>query len=157
VEAVVVLGFGNRGSRINLVNRYRVRAALRSRSAGTDSLLVVCGGAVAGAVPEADLLAAHARALGYRGRVAFDRESRSTWENVRNAIPYLEDADQIKIVSNSLHSEKARIYLARMRPDLAARLRRADEHRFGELVLVKPFAAIRGLWELRGARRSVTP
>lgn len=148
-EAVVVLGYRNEGERINAVNRFRVRAALRTLDpAAGESVLVCCGGAVGGPVPEAELLARHARALGYEGEFLLEAESASTWENVQNAIPLIEDADSIAIVSNPLHAEKARAYLALARPDLAARLRRAEEYRPGELLWLKPLATVLGLGDL---------
>lgn len=49
LDAVVVLGYRNRGARANYINRYRVRAGLRSLDPATDdSVLVLCGGTVAG-------------------------------------------------------------------------------------------------------------
>lgn len=150
-DAVVVLGYRNRGARANYVNRYRVRAGLRSLAPTADeSVLVLCGGAVAGEVPEADLLERCARdEHGYTGAVRLDRESTTTWENVRNAIPLVEDADTIAIVSSSLHAEKARAYLWQLRPDLARRLRQGEDYRVGELALLKPLAALLGLRNLR--------
>ena len=59
---------------------------------------------------------------GYSGVLITELTSRSTWENVRNAIPFIEDADRIKFVSNSLHAEQGRVYLRQLRPDLADRL-----------------------------------
>jgi uncharacterized SAM-binding protein YcdF (DUF218 family) len=154
-EAVVVLGFRNKGRRANYINRYRVRAGIRSLDpAARERVLVLCGGAVAGSETEAGLMARYAReGLGYGGRIVLDRTSRSTWQNVQNAIPLIEGAESIKIVSNSLHAEKARAYLQQLRPDLAARLRRGADYRFGELILVKPFVALLGLRELRSLRR----
>jgi uncharacterized SAM-binding protein YcdF (DUF218 family) len=150
-EAVVVLGYRNRGRRANFVNRWRVRAGLRSLSSGR-SRLVLCGGAAGGPVAEATLMAEYARQRGYRGSVELETESRSTWENVLGAVPLIEDAGRIKIVSNSLHAEKARHYLRRQRPDLADRLVRAEDHRFGELLLLKPVLAGLGRWKLRRLR-----
>ena len=153
-EAIVVLGFRNPGHRANLINRWRVRAALRSRQPGLGpSRLVLSGGAAAGTVPEADLMAAYARdERGYPGVLITEPRSFSTWENVENAIPFIEDADRIKIVSNSLHAEQARHYLRQLRPDLAERLVPAADYRFGELILVKPLLAALGRWRLREAR-----
>ncbi|MBM7026464.1 YdcF family protein [Clavibacter zhangzhiyongii] len=152
-EAVVVLGFGNAGARANRVNRYRVRAALRSmdpRAAST--VLVLCGGSVMGDEPEARILARYARELGYRGPVVLEEASRSTRENVANAIPLVEDADTIRIVSDPVHAEEARVHLRAARPDLADRLARGREYRFGEVTWMKPLAIAVAL--LRRAREA---
>jgi uncharacterized SAM-binding protein YcdF (DUF218 family) len=147
-EAVVVLGYRNRGRRANAVNRWRVRAGLRSVEGA--AVLVLSGGAVAGGRTEAELMAAYARDVcRYRGPIVVDGESRSTWQNVTNVIPLIEDADRIKIVSHSLHAEKAREYLWRQRPDLAARLVRGRDYRLGEWLLVKPALAVLGRRNLR--------
>ena len=150
-EAVVVLGFRNRGTRANYLNRYRVRAGLRSiDAAATESVVVFCGGSVGGATAEAELMARYARdRCGYRGPMNLDTVSRTTRQNVENAIALVEGADVVKIVSNSLHAEKARAYLWIRRPDLAARLARGRDYRFGEITLVKPVAAFFGLRALR--------
>jgi uncharacterized SAM-binding protein YcdF (DUF218 family) len=152
-EAVVVLGYGNRGERANFVNRYRVRAGIRSLGRSADSILVMCGGTVEGDVPEAVVMERYAREeLDYTGRIVIEPDSRSTWENIENAIPLIEHADVIKIVSNSPHAEVAREYLWQLRPDLAERLVRADDHRFGEIVPLKIGAALRLLlfrWQHR--------
>ena len=143
-EAVVVLGYGNHGERANFVNRYRVRAGIRSIDRTAESVLVLCGGTVHSEVPEAELMERFARdELEYTGRMVLEPDSRSTWQNIANAIPLIEHADTIKIVSNSPHAEVAREYLWQQRPDLAERLVRADEHRFGEIVPMKIGAALR--------------
>ncbi|WP_235146997.1 MULTISPECIES: YdcF family protein [unclassified Amycolatopsis] len=150
-EAVVVLGYRNRGSRANFVNRWRVRAAVRSQAPGP-SRLVLCGGAVGGTETEAALMARYAREYGYRGELMLETESRSTRENVLGAVPLIEDADRIKIVSDSLHAEKARHYLRRHRPDLAERLVPGRDYRFGEWLAVKPVLAVMGKRSLRRTR-----
>jgi uncharacterized SAM-binding protein YcdF (DUF218 family) len=150
-EAVVVLGFRNRGARANLVNRWRVRAALRSIDQGLESRLVLSGGPVGSAVPEARILAAYAAGLGCSVPVVLEETSRTTWENITHVVPLVEDADIIKIVSQPAHALKARTYLQRQRPDLAARLAPARDHVLGEWVLAKPVLAVHGLLSLRGA------
>ncbi len=56
-EAVVVLGFENRGERANYLNRYRVRAWLQSLDPNaTESVLIFC----CGDVPAAELMARYA-------------------------------------------------------------------------------------------------
>jgi uncharacterized SAM-binding protein YcdF (DUF218 family) len=152
-EAVVVLGYGNRGDRANFINRYRVRAGIRSVDRDAHSTVVMCGGTVEGDVPEAVIMEQYAREeLDYTGRIVLEPDSRSTWENIENAIGLIEHADRIKIVSNSPHAEVAREYLRQQRPDLADRLVRADEHRFGEIVPMKIGASLRLLlfrWQHR--------
>lgn len=147
LEAVVVLGFRNGGTRANLVNRWRVRAGIRSLSPGArDRVLVLCGGAVAGTTPEAELMQRYARdELGYTGEILVEPESRTTSENIRNALPLIEDAATIKIVSNAIHAAVGRALLREQRPALAGRLRRGDDYRFGEQPLIKVYAMYRGL------------
>jgi uncharacterized SAM-binding protein YcdF (DUF218 family) len=88
---------------------------------------------------------------GYRGEIVLEDESRSTWENVENAIPLIDGFERIKIVSNPFHAEKARLYLARQRPDLAVRLVRGADYRFGEWMPLKVVFAAYGRWQLRSA------
>ncbi|MDO4242587.1 MAG: YdcF family protein [Actinomyces sp.] len=147
VEAVVVLGFADPGATAGFVNRRRVAYALRSQR-GRRSTLIASGGAVAGPVPEAELLAAHARALGYGGALVTEPASGSTWENIRNVIPLIEGAQRIVVVSDAVHAAKARYYLRLQRPDLAARLAPADDHRLGEDLLLKLPTAALGLADL---------
>ncbi|EEZ77810.1 hypothetical protein HMPREF0972_01974 [Actinomyces sp. oral taxon 848 str. F0332] len=116
-------------------------------------MLVLCGGAVSGPVPEAEVMESYARARGYEGPIRLDRESRSTLQNIENAIPLIEDAASVAIVSNSVHALKGRILLRGLRPDLADRLVRGADYRFGEQILVKPIAAVVGLADLRALRR----
>jgi len=154
-EAVVVLGYRNRNpSRANALNRWRVRAALRSADAGAQSRFVFCGGsAFSGRPSEAVLMARYAAERGFDGPMVLEDRSRTTWQNIENAVPLIEDAARIKIVSNPLHALKARMYLHRIRPDLAQRLVRADDYRLGEWALLKPVFAAYGLWDLRSATR----
>ncbi|MFP3398273.1 YdcF family protein [Brevibacterium sp. H602] len=158
-QIIIVLGYANRGLRPNAINRFRVRAGLRSIvPAARSTLLIFCGGAVTGRTPEALILERFARdELGYTGRAVLEEQSITTWENIANAIPIIDreltPATTISIVSNSHHAEKARDHLWQMRPDLARRLVRGGDYRFGEQPLVKPIAAVRGLLALRALDR----
>lgn len=155
-EAVVVLGYRDAGPRANFVNRYRVRVGLRSRSRqASESVLVLCGGPVGGAVPEAELMARYARELGYTGPIRLDTESRTTAENIRNAIPLIEGADAIKIVSHAPHAVVGREYLWQLRPDLAARLVRGDDDRIGEAPVLKIAAAVIATRHRLARRRTI--
>lgn len=75
--------------------------------------------------------------------------SSSTWENVRNVLPLVEEYDWTAFASNGLHAAKARLYLARQRPDLGGRLVAADDYRLGEMTWMKPLFAVVGLMKLR--------
>ena len=161
-EAVVVLGYRNRGHGANIINRWRVRAGIRSLDPMTvRHCLILCGGSVAGSSSEASVMARYAtQACGYDGDLALEELSHSTWENIERAVPLLEEFDRIKIVAEPLHAEKARRYLRRQRPDLAARLVRGSEYRFGERMALKPLLAAHGRWKLHlsgiGTRREGT-
>ena len=153
-QIIIVLGYANRGQRPNGINRFRVRAGLRSIDpAARSTLLIFCGGAVTGRTSEALILERFARdGLGFTGRALLERQSATTWENIANAIPIIDreltPVTTISVVSNSHHAEKARDHLWQMRPDLARRLVRGGDYRFGEQPLVKPIAAVRGLLAL---------
>ena len=150
-EVVVVLGYRNPQVTANVVNRWRVRAGLRSiADNGRDTRVIFSGGAVGTDATEAQLMADYATSiLEFDGTVVLEEDSRTTWENVTNVIPLLEDVDRIKIVSQPAHALKARAYLRRQRPDLADRLVPADDYRLGEWLIVKPLLALYGLWTLR--------
>jgi uncharacterized SAM-binding protein YcdF (DUF218 family) len=152
-EAVVVLGYRNPDrDRINWLNRWRVRAGLRSIDRGaTKTRLVFSGGPY-----EAQLMARYAtEQRGYTGDVVVEDVSRTTWENVEQVIPSVEDVERIKFVSNPLHAQKARLYLRILRPELAARMVQAADYRVGEWAPLKPLFALYGLRDLAKARRNL--
>ena len=158
-EAVVVLGFRNRDrERANAINRWRVRAGLRSIDPqARSSRLILCGAAYHHDGPsEAALMARYARKeRGFTGDLLIEEESRSTWQNVANAIPLIEDTERIKVVSHSLHAQRARLYLQHQRPDLARRMVLAADYRPGEWVLLKPFFAGYELLKIAKAKRTL--
>lgn len=152
-EAVVVLGYRNPQPTANAINRWRVRVGIRSVSAdrARGTRVIFSGGAVGSGAAEAHLMADYARSvLAFDGTVVLEDRSATTWENIRNVIPLLEEVDRIKIASQPAHALKARAYVRRQRPDLARRLVRADDYRPGEWTVVKPLLALYGLWTLRG-------
>ncbi|MFF8959514.1 YdcF family protein [Streptomyces sp. NPDC014894] len=153
-EAVVVLGYRNPQPTANFINRWRVRAGIRSAADGArDTRVIFSGGVTSDGASEARLMADYAESvLAFDGTVLLEERSTTTWENVTNVIPLLQDVDRIKIVSQPAHALKARAYMRRQRPDLAERLVRADDYRPGEWVLGKPLLALGGLWLLRGLK-----
>ncbi|MFD0360654.1 YdcF family protein [Nocardia sp. GCM10030253] len=158
-EVLVVLGFANRSEdRANALNRWRVRAALRSLDDRVRDNRLVFSGTTrpGGSVSEAELMARYARERGVSSdRIQLEDRSRTTWENIQYSIPFMEDADSIKIVSNPLHALRGRLYLRRQRPDLARRVRRAADYRFGEKSWIKPFFAVYGLLDLARTRKDM--
>ncbi|MFF3835992.1 YdcF family protein [Streptomyces sp. NPDC002458] len=150
-EAVVVLGYRNPQPTANVINRWRVRAGVRSADNARDTRVIFSGGETSSCAAEAQLLAHYAKSvLGFDGTVLLEDQSTTTWENITNVIPLLEDVDRIKIVSQPAHALKARAYLRRQRPELAEKLVRADDYRPGEWMVAKPLLALYGLWTLRG-------
>lgn len=151
--AVVVLGYRNPQATANPINRWRVRAGIRSSAADAaqGTYVIFSGGATGSGGTEAQLMADYAKSvLEFDGTVLLEDQSATTWENITNVIPLLEDVDRIKIASQPAHALKARAYVRRQRPDLAERLVRADDYRPGEWTVVKPLLALYGLWTLRG-------
>ncbi len=151
-EAVVVLGYQNPQATANFINRWRVRAGIRSIAADgvRGNRVIFSGGTTSGGAAEAQLMADYAKTvLAFDGTVLLEDKSTTTWENITNVIPLLEDVDRIKIASQPAHALKARAYLRRQRPDLARRLVRADDYRPGEWMVAKPLLALYGLWMLR--------
>ena len=157
-EVIVVLGCSNRGDRANAVNRWRVRTAIRSFDpAATRRTVVCCGGAVGGASSEAALMAEYAVGRGVTDEIVLEQASRSTWENIANAIPLVEGFERITIVSDPFHALRAQRYLAMQRPDLAARLAPAAPYRFGEGLPLSPLLAVYGWSRLVLSRPATTP
>lgn len=145
-EIVIVLGYRSspRG-RLRLMQRWRTRIVVRSTVPA--ARFVFTGAPTRGGAPEASLVADHAvDALGVpRENVVLEECARTTWENIAYSIPHIEQAPSIRIASNTFHARRARKYLAKLSPLLAARLHRARDHVPGELVLA--------LYEWRRSRR----
>ena len=149
-EVVLVPGFrSSPGGRVNAIQRWRVRIAVRS----TDEAgrFVFTGGPVRGSRSEASVMADHAVArFGVAPeRIMLEQHSRTSWENIAFSLPLLADASVIKIASNSFHTRRLRAYLATQSPQLAARLRRAADYRFGEYFWAKPMLAVHELVAVR--------
>ncbi|PRX97684.1 YdcF family protein [Allonocardiopsis opalescens] len=148
-EAIVVLGFpSGRGDRPGLVQRYRVRIAVRSRDPRAERSVLVFTGRSPGRPStrrsEAAVMAEYA--VGVLGvdpaDVVLEEQATTTWENIRYSLPLIESFPVVKIASNTFHARKGRRYLREQAPAVAARLRPTRDHRFGELLAVKPLLAV---------------
>ncbi|WP_462416994.1 YdcF family protein [Kytococcus sp. Marseille-QA3725] len=142
------------GGAVHGLQHLRVLAAVRTAAAHPGPVRVVFTG-WAGVREtdrdrsEAAVMAEHAACLGLRAEeVLLEEESSTTFENVRNALPLVEDCAHIASASNASHALRARRHVAQLRPDLAPRLVRADDHRWFEA----PGSALRsavfewGMW-----------
>ena len=153
-QVVLVLGSTSRpGGRLHPLQRWRTEIAVRSLHPVHGRLLFTGGRTGAPGEPsEAHVMAAHAReVLGVPGeRIALEEEARSTWQNVAHCLGELERAGSIAIASAPTHAARARRYLARQRPDLAARVVPADDYRFGECcgwkVATLAYGLARAVW-----------
>ena len=160
-EVILLLGYPSRpdGSPHPL-QRWRAEIAARSVSAWAASSLIVCtGAAVRGERSEAAVLADLLRGRGVpASKIVLEEQARSTWQNIEFAIPLLQDADVIKVASNSLHAWRARRFLARQRPDLAKRLAAADDYRIGAYWWLKtPLAVYEAVGQWREWRHPRLP
>jgi uncharacterized SAM-binding protein YcdF (DUF218 family) len=70
-------------------------------------------------------------------QVGLERHAVTTWQNVAFSLELLESAEAIKVASSPMHAARARTYLLKQRPDLAVKLIKADDYRFGERPLLK--------------------
>ena len=149
-HVLLVLGFHNPDpARINAVNRWRAEVALRSLPSHGSVRIVVSGGVRGDGLSEAALIGHYLKEHGVDpALIVLEQDSLSTWENVLNSRPLMQDAATVTIVSNPLHAFRARWYLRRQDPDLARRLTRAADHRIGEHAWAKPVVTAYGLRDL---------
>jgi uncharacterized SAM-binding protein YcdF (DUF218 family) len=109
--------------------------------------MVFTGGARPGARSEAEAMAAWAMTTGIPGRVMrIEDQSRSTRENVRFALPLVENCGTVVFASDPMHAARARRYAIEQRPDLADRLAVGDDYRFLERWWWKVPTAAYELW-----------
>ncbi len=138
---VIVLGFANRSEAINPVNQWRVRSGIATAEHYSADVIVFAGGDPAGFC-ESEIMATYAHKLGYRGEVEIERESRTTEENLRNSMSFLDVADRIAIVSNPFHAYRARKILRTLRPDRASLLVRTIDVRAGRWSILIPLGTV---------------
>jgi uncharacterized SAM-binding protein YcdF (DUF218 family) len=143
-KTIVVLGYPTaRDGSASLVQRYRVRVALRDYREG--DTMIFCGGVTrAGVKSEAAAMADYAVLKGLpASAVALEDRSQSTWQNI-DYMRRLVRSGPVVIASNTFHARRARAYLWKQDHALAGQLQRGSDYRFGELLLLKPLLALYG-------------
>ncbi|MDE3724743.1 YdcF family protein [Nocardiopsis sp. N85] len=148
-EAIIVLGYpSRRGDRPGLIQRYRVRVAVRSRDprAGR-SVLIFTGGNPRrhhARRSEAAVMADYAvDVFGVDpADILLEEKANNTWENIGLSLPLAEPFPVVKIASNTSHARRGRRYLRKQAPEIADRLRPTRDHRPGELLWLKPLIAL---------------
>ncbi|AJC54259.1 GdmH-like transporter [Streptomyces sp. 769] len=74
--------------------------------------MIFSGGATSSGAAEAQLMADYAKSvLAFDGTVLLEDQSGTTWENITNVIPLIEDVDRIKIVSQPAHALNLKLNL----------------------------------------------
>jgi hypothetical protein len=128
---VLVLGFpGRRDGMPSPVQLFRMRVAQETLERYACSTMVLSGGRPHSERVEADDLAAIAQSLRMTGpRLILERESGSTWENVRDSLPSLAGPDHVFIASDPAHAQRARRYLCRLDAELCPRVHVAARFR----------------------------
>jgi uncharacterized SAM-binding protein YcdF (DUF218 family) len=143
-KTIVVLGYPTaRDGSASLVQRYRVRVALRDYRDG--DTMIFCGGVTrAGVKSEAAAMADYAVLKGLPATaVVLEDRSHSTWQNIEY-MRRLVGPGPIVIASNTFHARKARAYVWKQDHALAKQLQRGSDYRLGELLLLKPLLALYG-------------
>ena len=152
-HTIIVLGWPSRpdGS-IHPVQRWRVKIARRSIVCDCDTRLVFTGFSPDPTRPsEAATMARIAKNMGVPdAMMVLEEEATSTWQNLVNTQRWMEDADAVQIASNPLHAWRARRFLRRINPRVAAKLIPARDYRFGEYLTWKLYFTA---YEIIGAWR----
>ncbi|RFA25795.1 hypothetical protein CAI21_18230 [Alkalilimnicola ehrlichii] len=122
--AVLVLGYPSRADgQAHRVQRFRTRVGVELVERFDCERIVFSGAAVRNAHPEAEAMAALARAAGVaEARIVVEGRARSTWENIACAGPYVAEAERVLLVSDSLHARRGQRYACRQDAALCERL-----------------------------------
>lgn len=120
VDAVVVLGAGLRGSEVTPLLRSRIDRGIQWRTRpsqeGREAVLVMSGGQGPDEdLPEADAMAAHARAQGVaQADILLERASTTTRENLVYSARLLAqrgEVHRVAVVTNSFHAFRAALLM----------------------------------------------
>lgn len=129
-EAIIVLGCpSNPDGSLHPLQRWRVEIAARSLNPRTTTVVFTGTTATTG-LSEAAVMAAHAPTRGIPEQlIVLEEQARSTWQNLLFSAPLVSECDVIRVVSDPMHAWRARQFLARQDPRLAARLAPTADYR----------------------------
>lgn len=128
-EAIIVLGCPTHpdGS-LHPLQRWRVDIAARTMNPRV-KVVVFTGTTAKTGVSEASAMAAYARSHGIPADlIVLEEEALSTWQNLEFTAPLVEHHDVLRLVSDPMHAWRARQFLARQNPQLAAKLAPAVDY-----------------------------
>lgn len=129
-EAIIVLGCPTHpDGTLHPLQRWRVDIAARTLNPRVQ-VVVFTGTTAKTGVSEASAMAAYARTRGIpNDLILLEEEALSTWQNLHFSAPLVETHDVVRIVSDPMHAWRARQFLARQNPQLAAKLAPAVDYR----------------------------
>nr|WP_255433559.1 YdcF family protein [Tessaracoccus sp. MC1865] len=129
-EALIVLGCPTHpdGS-LHPLQRWRVDIAVRTMNPRI-TMVVFTGTTAKTGTSEASAMGAYAQSQGIPGSlIVLEEEALSTWQNLQFSAPLVGHHDVIRLVSDPMHAWRARQFLLRQDPAMAARLAPADDFR----------------------------
>jgi uncharacterized SAM-binding protein YcdF (DUF218 family) len=149
---VLVLGAPSRpDGTASTIQRFRVEAAVATLLQRRCRGLLLTGGAVRNDRIEAVTMANLAKTLGVRAdQLVIEASARNTWENVGCLHRWLGEAEQVFVVSDTLHAQRAVRYACRQDSHLCGRVVNAGVvPPIGQLWWSLPAAALQGLAFIR--------
>ena len=125
VNNCVVLVFGwptEENGTLHPMQRFRVKAGVAVYKQRQCRQIIFSGGAAQNRYVEGQTMAAYARILGVQeNAISVEPNSHTTWENLGCSAVYLEAAERVFLVSDSLHAHRAKRYACRQNPSLCAK------------------------------------
>ena len=124
---VLVLGWPTEADgSLHPMQRFRVEAGLAVYRQQQCRQIIFSGGPAQNSYVEGQTMAAYARSLGVQeSAIAVEPNARTTWENLGCSAAWLETAERVFLVSDSLHARRAKRYACRQSASLCAKSRAA--------------------------------
>ncbi|MCI5138765.1 MAG: YdcF family protein [Candidatus Electrothrix sp. AR1] len=121
----VVLVFGwptEEDGTLHPMQRFRVKAGVAAYHQQQCRQIIFSGGAAQNKYVEGQTMAAYARTLGVqKNAITVEPNAHTTWENLGCSAIYLETAERVFLVSDSLHAHRAKRYACRQNPSLCTK------------------------------------